>query len=134
MKSKTKKPSRSSLVKKLDTEFSIYIRTRLSKNGLSECVTCGKKDDWKKLQCGHFMSRKHYSTRWNELNCQVQCYACNVMRYGEQYKFGLYLNKIYGSGCAENLEATSRQTLKLKDFELIEKIDYYKNININLKV
>jgi len=134
MKTKAKKPSRSTLVKKLDTEFSIYIRTRLSKNGISECITCGKKDDWKKLQCGHFMSRRHYSTRWNELNCQVQCYACNVIRYGEQYKFGHYLNKIYGSGCAENLEATSKQTFKLKDFELIEKIDYYKNINKNLKI
>ena len=84
------KISRKGLVKKLDTIFSIFIRLRKA-NELGEvsCYTCGKKDHYKKMQCGHFMSRKHYSTRWEELNCQVQCYSCNVMRYGEQYKYGL---------------------------------------------
>ena len=133
-KTKIKKPSRTSLIKKLDTECSIYIRTRLSKNGEAECFTCGKKDSWKNLQCGHFMSRKHYSTRWNEINCQVQCVGCNVYRYGEQYKFGVKLNQIYGEGCSQNLDTTTRQIYKIKDFELIEKIEYYKNINNNLHI
>ena len=133
MEKKQKKISRSSLVKKLDTEFSIYIRKRYAKNDISTCVTCNKSDQWNKLQCGHFQSRKHYSTRWDEVNCQVQCYSCNVMRYGEQYKFGLFLNSKYGNMTAENLLRISKQSVKIKDFELVEMIEYYKIKNSNFK-
>jgi len=88
-----KKPTRKTIVKKLDKLFSLYIRTRYAKNEIAECITCGKKAHYKKLQAGHFMSRKNYATRWEEKNVEVQCYACNVMRYGEQYKFGEKLKK-----------------------------------------
>jgi len=117
-----KKPSRKTLVKKLDTVFSEYIRRRYAKNDITECITCGKQDHWKKLQAGHFMSRKYYSTRWNEENVQVQCVACNVYRYGEQYKFGIYL----GKEKSEELLAESRKILKITNYELIEKINYFK--------
>ena len=129
-----KKPSRSLLVKKLDTEFSIYIRNRFAVDGISTCFTCGKEDNWRSLQCGHFMSRKHYSTRWDENNCQVQCVGCNVYRYGEQYIFGNNLDKVYGIGSAESLSTTARQICKIKDFELQDKIDYYKILNKNLHI
>ena len=66
--------SRKNIVKKLDTVFSQYIRLRYADNYIVECYTCGIKNHYKKMHCGHFMSRKHYSTRWDELNCQVQCY------------------------------------------------------------
>jgi hypothetical protein len=124
---KVKKPSRSSLVKKLDTEFSIYVRKRYAIDGKASCFTCDKIDDWNKLQCGHFQSRKHYATRWDELNCQVQCVGCNVYKYGEQFKFGIHLNKVHGFGTAENLLAKSRTEVKIKDFELIDMIELYKN-------
>lgn len=126
---KVKKPSRSSLVKNLDTEFSIYIRNRKAIAGISTCYTCKKEDHWKKLQCGHFQSRKHYSTRWDETNCQVQCYGCNVMRYGEQYIFGLYLNAEFGHSTSFDLMVKTKSTLKIKDFELIEMTEKYKNLN-----
>jgi hypothetical protein len=116
-----KKVSRKSLVEKLDKVFSIYIRRRYAINDIAKCVTCGKEDNWKSLQCGHFMSRKHLSTRWNEDNCQVQCAGCNVFRYGEQYKFSLYL----GDKLSEQLHIQSKQICKFTDVELQEKIDYY---------
>lgn len=118
-----KKPSRKLLVKKLDAIFSEYIRRRYAKNEIATCVTCGKKDHWKKLQAGHFMSRKHYSTRWDEDNVEVQCSACNVFRYGEQYLFAKYL----GNEKADMLLAKSRETVKFSDPELQEMIDIYKN-------
>lgn len=118
-----KKPSRKLLVKKLDAIFSEYIRRRYAKNEIATCVTCGKKDHWKKLQAGHFMSRKHYSTRWDEDNVEVQCSACNVFRYGEQYLFAKYL----GNKKADRLLAKSRETVKFSDPELQEMIDIYKN-------
>ncbi len=123
------KTKRKSLIDKLDKEFSIFIRNRYAKNGMAECITCGTIKEVKQLQCGHFMSRKHYATRWDEDNCQVQCYTCNVMRYGEQYKFGLYLNANYESDKAEQLLIQSKQTLKLTDFDLEEMIEKYKIIN-----
>jgi 5-methylcytosine-specific restriction endonuclease McrA len=118
-----KKPSRKLLVKKLDAIFSEYIRRRYARNEIATCVTCGKKDHWKKLQAGHFMSRKHYATRWDEDNVEVQCSACNVFRYGEQYLFAKYL----GEEKADKLLAKSRETVKFSDPELQDMIDIYKN-------
>ena len=128
-----KKLSRSKIVKKLDTIFSQYIRKKNSDHGMSQCFTCGKIDDWKKLQNGHFQSRRHYSTRWDEVNCQVQCAGCNVFKYGEQFKFGLELNKKFGSGTAENLHIKSKQQIKYQNFELLEMIKYYQEMFDNLK-
>jgi hypothetical protein len=125
---RSKKPSRSKLVKLADKVFSEFIRRRNANElGITECFTCGKIDHWKKLQCGHFQSRKHYNTRWNEKNCQVQCAGCNVFRYGEQYKFGLYLNKKFGGNISEKLMQDARKTIKLSNFEIQEIIDHYKN-------
>ena len=118
-----KKPSRKLLVKKLDSIFSEYIRRRYARNEIATCVTCGKKDHWKKLQAGHFMSRKHYATRWDEDNVEVQCSACNVFRYGEQYLFAKYL----GEEKADKLLVKSRETVKFSDPELQDMIDIYKN-------
>ena len=56
-----KKKTRSQVVKSLDSVFSEYIRRRYAQNEVATCVTCNKKDHWKKLQAGHFMSRKHYT-------------------------------------------------------------------------
>jgi hypothetical protein len=122
-----KKLTRSKLVKKLDTIFSIYIRRKNSVNEISTCFTCGKKDHWKKLQNGHFQSRKHYSTRWDEINCQVQCAGCNVFKYGEQYVFGNKLDSKYGSGTAERLYIKAKKIIKLSNPELKDMILRYEN-------
>jgi 5-methylcytosine-specific restriction endonuclease McrA len=121
-----KKVSRKGLIKKLDQIFSLYIRLRYASNEMSECYTCGKVDHYKKLQCGHFMSRRHYATRWDEDNCQVQCYSCNVMRYGEQYKFGLRLAKEKELDLPEKLLAKTRKITKFSDVDIKEMIDLYK--------
>ena len=116
-----KKLTRSKLVKKLDNIFSQYIRLSNSVNDIAECVTCNKKDHWKKMQCGHFQSRKHYSTRWDERNVAVQCAGCNVFRYGEQFKFSLYL----GKNLSQKLLDKSRIITKFASYELEEMIEHY---------
>jgi hypothetical protein len=125
-----KKPARKTIITKLDNIFSQYIRLRYSKNEISECVTCGKQDHWKKMQNGHFISRKHYATRWDEDNCQVQCSGCNVFRYGEQYLFSKYL----GTELSEELLIKSRKIQKFTDYELLEMIEIYKDKVNNLLV
>ena len=117
--------TRSKIVKKLDKVFSLYIRNRYSKNGKAECFTCGKIDDVSRLHAGHFQSRKHYATRWDEVNVQVQCPKCNLFGQGEQFKFGLRLDKEYGEGTAEQLEQKARNTVKLSNDDLNEMILKY---------
>jgi len=125
----SKKPSRSKVVKKLDAIFSQYIRLKDADHlGNAICFTCKKTDHWKKLQNGHFQSRKHYSTRWLEKNCQVQCPKCNVFNYGEQFLFSKYLDEKYGNGTAEELLIRSKEIVKYSTDELEDMIKHYKNL------
>jgi len=119
---------RSKIVKKLDNIFSIYIRRRYAKDDIAECFTCGKLDHWKNLQCGHFQSRRKYSTRWDKLNCQVQCAKCNIFSQGEQYIFGKRLDEIYGEGTANELALKGNFLVKLSTNELEDLITTYKDL------
>ena len=108
---KRKKPTRSKLVKKLDILFSQFVRvSNADKNGYCTCVTCGKKGHWKdgSIQAGHFMSRKHYSTRWDIRNVKPQCVGCNMFKSGEQYKYSIYL----GSELSNELYLQSNKIVK----------------------
>jgi len=125
---KRKKLSRGKIVKKLDSIFSQYIRRRDVKENIAECFTCGKKDDWKRLQCGHFQSRRFYSTRWDETNCQVQCAGCNVFRFGEQFKFSVNLDNKFGKGTSQRLEVKAREIVKIPTFELEDMIKHYQEL------
>ena len=120
----------SKLKKQLDTIFSLYIRLRYSDhNGYASCYTCGVVKFYKDLQCGHFQSRKHLATRFDETNCQVQCPSCNVFKYGEQYLFG----KKLGKEVADLLLAKTRERVKLTRSDYKEMIIYYKELVNNLK-
>jgi hypothetical protein len=69
------------------------------------------------------MSRRHYSTRWDEDNVQVQCYGCNVMNQGQQFLYSKYL----GEEMSITLLNKSREIVKFADVDLLEKIEYYKS-------
>ena len=117
----------SKLKKKLDSLFSQYIRLRNADHlGRVKCFTCGVEKHWKEQQAGHFQSRSHHSTRWDEVNVQVQCIKCNMFRQGEQYKFGMYLDQKYGEGTAEELEIRSKTIVKLNRTDYEEAIERYK--------
>ena len=124
----------SKLKKELDKWFSLYIRLRDADfNGYSYCFTCFKFDHYKRMQNGHFQSRRFLATRFDEENCQNQCPACNVFRYGEQYKFALGLDTKYGEGKAEELEVLARTTIKLSRIDYEDKISYYGTLVNKLK-
>lgn len=116
-----KKLTRSKLIKKLDTIFSRWVRLSNSVNEICTCVTCGKESHWKDIQAGHFISRKHYSTRWDERNVLPQCVGCNVFKYGEQYKYSLYL----GNKLSKKLLIESRIIIKFTNVELEDMIKEY---------
>lgn len=124
---KAKKESLSGLIKELDKVFSIFIRTRFSdSNGTVKCFTSGKFMGWKESQAGHFVSRRHYSTRWDEKNVQVQSVAENVFNQGNAPVFAIRLDEKYGKGTAELLMQKSRNHWKPTRFELEYLINEYK--------
>jgi len=87
-----------------DKWFSIYIRLRDSMhNGMCQCITCGKYDDWRNMTCGHFDKRGKPATRFKEKNCAAQSVKCNAYCDGEQFKHGRAIDQKYGLGTAEYL-------------------------------
>lgn len=121
-----KKKTRSSLVKLADKHFSIYIRQRGTIDGFNYCVTCKKRQPWQELQTGHFQSRRHYSTRWDPMNCAPQCVGCNMFKQGEQYLFGLAIDANWGAGTADSLILKAKQTVKLSTADLEAIVERYK--------
>lgn len=122
-----KKKSIPKLKKELDKWFSLYIRLRhADENGRTVCFTCGKVDHYKKLQAGHFQSRRHLPTRWDETNVQVQCVKCNMFNQGEQYTFGKLLDLRIEEGISDQLVLMSKSTIKYMRHEYVEMINHYK--------
>jgi hypothetical protein len=125
----------SKLKKELDKYFSLFIRLRdATAEGVVQCFTCSRISHYKSgMQNGHFQSRRHHSTRWDETNCQVQCIKCNMYEQGEQFKFGMALDGKYGEGTSEELEFLSRTIMKVSRIDYEEKISYYKDLVEKLK-
>lgn len=73
-----KKPD---LKAKLDKEFSLFIRLRdAMPNGYFRCISCGQIKPFTQADCGHYFSRTHLATRFDENNCHAECRACNRFR------------------------------------------------------
>jgi hypothetical protein len=116
------------LIKTLDEEFSRFIRLRDCNNdGYGRCVTCTHYDHWTKMQCGHFMSRAHMATRYDEKNSSMQCGGCNGPKSGKQFDHGLALDKRWGHGTAMKMKILSLTTRHWFPFELKAAISYYRN-------
>ena len=109
---------RKSLVRKLDTAFSLYIRER---DG--HCVTCGSKE---RLQCGHLFTRAAYSTRWNSMNAYCQCSSCNMRHEYDPGPLTIYFLAHYGQAAYEALHRKHKTPVKYSDGELLALIEKYK--------
>ena len=122
------------LKKELDAIFSTYVRLRdCTIDGIATCVTCGDAKHYKKMQNGHFMSRRHMSTRFEPMNTAVQCMGCNMYNQGMQYEMSKYLDKTYGKGTAEDMQVLSRQTKKIGRHDYEFEIALYKGLVKNIK-
>ena len=126
---------RSTIVKKLDKIFSIWVRSKDADHaGMVDCFTCGVTKSWKyEIDAGHFQSRGKYATRWDEQNVKPQCKRCNGFRGGEQYLFSKHLDLEHGDGTAEWLEFESNQTARFTNDELLRKIEHFTELVKSLK-
>lgn len=111
---------------KLDKVFSLYIRLRDSdENGFCTCYTCGKVAHYKEMQNGHFWSRTHLSTRFNEDNCKVQCVRCNIFKKGNYIVYTKKLLKELGEEKFDELERLKNSTVKISKAEYEQMIEHY---------
>lgn len=100
---KGKKDPWASTRDKLDRVFSKYIRTIGTVNGVGRCISCGQLKPYEQLDCGHFIGRQYFGTRWSDVNCQTQCRFCNRFNEGEKDKFAAALIKKYGADVIDRL-------------------------------
>ena len=128
-KSALTRPKKKSLAKwkkELDAVFSKYIRQR---DG-GQCFTCPKKDDPKHMQNGHFVPRQYLSLRFDERNCNCQCYACNMLYNGQPSMYAIKLKEKYGDSIIQELESVRLKETKLDENWYREKIAHYKALLI----
>ena len=101
--------------KEADYWFSKYIRQR----DKGQCYTCKNKNEPKKMQNGHFVPRQYLLTRYDEINNHCQCYACNILYGGQPDTYALNLERDYGKGIIEKLNAKRNEIKKDTDFQFI---------------
>lgn len=121
------KPKKVSLTAKLDKVFSEYIRLRDTReDGTFTCISCNRILPYDQADCGHYINRKHMSTRFSEKNCNAQCRSCNRFDEGniQGYRRGLIAK--YGETIVVMLESMKNQINKISEFEYNAMIDHYR--------
>lgn len=109
---------RAGLVAKLDSVFSRYVRMRVcDESGHAECFTCGVRRHYREVDAGHFITRSKYATRWDPINVQFQCKRCN-MNGGQQFEFGLHIDRLFGVGTAEEILIRSNRAARYSNEDL----------------
>jgi hypothetical protein len=98
--------------RKADKWFSEFIRLRDSdENGRVKCITCSHTNHWRQLQNGHWITRGHESTRYDEKNCNCQCRGCNY-NGGQHLKHAVAIEAKYGTGTTAALELKAKLPCK----------------------
>jgi len=120
----------STLKNKLDKIFSEYIRRRDvdDHTGFGKCIDCGRETPFAEGDAGHFVGRRHLSTRWDEDNVHFQHRYCNRFLNGRQYEYGQALGDR-----ADELIQKSHQVAKFDATHLQYLIDIYKDKLAELK-
>ena len=124
---KTKKRSRSKLVKDLDTIFSRYIRLRDSNRfGIVICPLCGNSMPRKEAQNMHFIKRSVYLYRRDEENCWAWDYRCNVILKWNYIEYTRFMQNKFGIEQVDRMIALSKTIHKISTSDIEERIQYYK--------
>lgn len=128
-----KRKTISQLEKKLDKEFSDYVRRKeADEGGTVQCITCKALAYWRDVDCGHFIKRQHRATRWRTDNVATQCRRCNHFMGGRQDDFAKVIIDNHGQEVFEELMQLKYQTKKHSRSEIEEMIDKYKLLNAEL--
>lgn len=124
-KKKTSK-SKPNLVKKLDRVFALYIRLRdTMPNGYVRCISCGQIKRFEDVDCGHFHSRTHMATRFDEDNCHAECKFDNRFSADHLIAYQRNLIQKIGQQRFDLLNVKAHSTCHYLNSELEEMIAHY---------
>ena len=133
-KTTTKTKGKTDLKAKLDREFSLFIRYRdTMPNGYFQCISCREIKPFAQADNGHYFSRTHTATRFDEDNCHAECRYCNRFKsdHLEGYRENL-IGKI-GQQRFDRLKWRASTSKKITDTEYDQFIKYYKALWNKLK-
>lgn len=120
--------SRKDLKKQLDRVFSLYIRLRdcyiKGRWVYVKCPLCWKIVSFIDAQNMHFVKRSSMWYRYKENNCYAGCYGCNVALNWNYQQYTLFMISKYWMEKVEEM-VNDKRVYKIKDYELVEMIDYY---------
>lgn len=96
-------------------------------NGFVKCISCGKIKRFEDVDCGHFHSRRHMATRFDEDNCHAECKYDN--RFSADHLIGYERNLIQkiGNQRFDLLNARAHSSCHWLESELNEKLNHYKS-------
>lgn len=117
-----------------DKAYSLLVRLRAADSkGMVTCVTCGVREHWTDVDCGHFIPRQHMATRFDARNTGPQCRVDNRVRGGLPGIFADYIDRIHGSGTAEAMRSQARQVCKRTKAEITEMAAQFRSEVARLK-
>ena len=115
-----KKPSRKSLIKKLDELVSKIVRKRNP-----YCVQCGSK---KQSGAGHVFSRRFYSVRWDLDNVWTQCWSCNYRhKVSDPYLYWKWYQDKFGIEKFNKLAVKAHEISHFKESDLLILLNQLEN-------
>lgn len=129
MDERIKHISRKAALRRADTAFSIFIRTRDSQEyqcKAFKCISCGRVLPIQQCDCGHYVNRSHNSLRYSEKNCNAQCRHCNRFDEGNQQGYRRGLIEKYGERDVLLLEAAKYRRHSLSTSVLLDIEELYK--------
>ena len=120
-----------------DELLSTYIRTKWTRETapgvrVGECFTCKKLKRYEELQNGHWIRRRHFGTRWHEINNHPQCAWCNDPKRGGgmEAEHERQIAAIEGSQWPDRLRALKK--LKAKKPTKFELLAIIKDLNTKI--
>ena len=117
-------------IKITQATFNKFIRLRDKEY---TCISCGG-ELGTKFDAGHYMNaNNHWNVRFNELNVNGQCVACNQHKHGNLIEYRRRLVRLIGVENVEWLEEHAKETRKFTIAELQEINEIYKAKIKNLK-
>ena len=85
------------------------------------CCTCPKRLHWRNGDAGHFQGGRKNAVLFEDKGIHLQCKFCNGPGNGEQYKYGLFIERRYGIEEVKRQQALKNETRQytIKDYQRI---------------
>lgn len=116
-----RKPTKTSMTRKLDKECSDQVRSR----GL--CERCGPAIyyEFSELQCAHIWSRVYRNTRWNLKNLLSLCASCHFWAHRNPLDFADWVRDHIG---IENYNYLKQERNKIMKWTINGMVEYYESL------